>query len=201
MKKHLVFMAVVAVLVLLVSAALADVTMYVYTKNGKSVHVRTSMSTKDNSNIAGDLPYGAEVKVYDPNYNGWAMVEYPGGGYGDYYIMSRFLSYYKPPKFDPSKGGETPSAETDTKAFTTVNQLNTLVKSVKFVDPYTVTVRPTRASGWTYLRWYPSRNSEPLATFSGDYQLTVIAELKDWYQVKDPQSGRTGFIYKSYIVK
>ena len=36
MKKRLVFLTVVAlILVLFVSAALADVTMYVYTKNGK----------------------------------------------------------------------------------------------------------------------------------------------------------------------
>ena len=80
MKKRLVFLTVVAlILVLFVSAALADVTMYVYTKNGKPVHVRSSMSTKNRSNIKGSFPYGAAVTVYDPNFNGWAMVDFGDG--------------------------------------------------------------------------------------------------------------------------
>ena len=86
-----------------------------------------------------------------------------------------------------------------TKDASTVTQLNALVASAKKVEPYTVTVRPTRASGWVYMRWFPSRSANELATFGANYQLTVIAELKDWYQVSDPATGKVGFIYKSYV--
>ena len=71
--------------------------------------------------------------------------------------------------------------------------------SAKPVTPYTITVRPTRASGWVYMRWLPSRNAAQAATYGANQQLTVLAELKDWYQVQDPATGRVGFIYKSYI--
>ncbi len=49
------------------------------------------------------------------------------------------------------------------------------------------------------MRWIPSRYSRQIATYSANQQLTVIAELKDWYQVQDPATGRVGFVYKSYI--
>ena len=204
MKKHLVFAVLIAVLLVLVAAvALAEETMYVYTKNGQVVRVRSSMSTKDDSNIIGHLPYGAKVTVYDRDFNGWAYVDFEEG---DAYIMSRFLVSSKPEPYTPEKNTE-PAKKTenpdvfDTKSAATVQQLNTLVKTAKSVAPYTVTVRPTRASGWVYLRWFPSRSSESVATFNSDYQLTVIAELKNWYQVEDPKTGKTGFVYKSYIVK
>ena len=201
MKKRLVFLTVVAlILVLFVSAALADVTMYVYTKNGKPVHVRSSMSTKDRSNIKGSFPYGAAVTVYDPNYNGWAMVDFGDGE--DSYIMSRYLVYTQPGPYNPGfKPDPKPADPTtfNTKNAGTVLQLNTLVGSAKYVQPYLVTVRPTRASGWVYMHWFPSRSSEYIATYRSDYQLSVIAELKDWYQVEDPTTGKIGFLYKSYL--
>ena len=205
MKKRLVFVALFALLlVLLVSAALADLdgrTMYVYTRNGKTLYVRSSMSTKDNTNIRGSLPYGTKVTAYGSGTNGWYLIDYDD--YGDSYVMARFLVPTKPAPFDPGKKDD-PSSDPnafDIKAASTVLQMNTLIRDVKFVDPYTITVRPTRASGWVYLRWFPSRQAEQLATFKSNYQLTVVAELKDWYQVQDPQTGRTGFVYKSYVVK
>ena len=60
-------------------------------------------------------------------------------------------------------------------------------------------MRPTRASGWVYMRWFPSKSAETLASLPANYELTVIAELKDWYQVSDPESGKVGFVYKSYV--
>lgn len=201
MKKRLIFAALLVLLLAAVaSAALAEKTMYVYTKNGKSLYVRSSMTTKED-NIRGSLPYGTKVTAYGDGSTGWYLIDYDD--YGDSYVMARYLVSYKPAPFDPGKS-EAPSSagdELDTKAASTVVQMNTLVQSVRFVEPYAVTVRPSRASGWVYLRWFPSRNAESLATFSSDYQLNVVAELKDWYQVEDPQTGRTGFVYKSYIVR
>ena len=114
--------------------------------------------------------------------------------------MSRYLVRNKPAPYDPSSApAETGSKNFDTASATTVEQMNTLLASAKPVAPYTVTVRPVRASGWVCMRWLPSRNSTQIATYSGSQQLTVIAELKDWYQVEDPDTGRVGFVYKSYI--
>ena len=113
--------------------------------------------------------------------------------------MSRYLVKNKPAPYNPS-GEPTPDPRNfDTRSAATVEQMNTLLASAKPVTPYTITVRPTRASGWVYMRWLPSRNAAQAATYGANQQLTVLAELKDWYQVQDPATGRVGFIYKSYI--
>ena len=197
MKKVISLMLSMMMLVLLASAALSEsqgTDMYVYTKNGKVLKVRSSMNTKDDSNVIGTLAYGSKVIIYGVR-DGWAMIDY-GNTTG--YIMYRFLSKTKPAPFNPS---DNPQQETGDpiKQASTVLQMNALIASAKYVEPYTVTVRPIRASGWAYMRWFPSRSAEAMATFGANYELTVIAELKDWYQVSDPATGKVGFIYKSYV--
>ena len=197
MKKLIGLILAVVMMVAAVSAALAEsqgTEMYVYTENGKGLTVRSSMSTTE-KNFVDSLPYGAKVFAYGSPKPGWTYIEY-GNQHG--YVMSRFLVKTKPAPFAP--GGTTPAAGSfDTRAAVSVEQINTLLTSAKSVTPYSVMVRPTRASGWVYLRWLPTRNSEQMATFGANYQLTVIAELKDWYQVQDPETGKVGFVYKSYI--
>ncbi len=196
MKKLIGLILALMMLVMAVSAALAEsqgTEMYVYTENGKGLTVRSTMNTTD-KNFVDSLPYGSKVFAYGSPKPGWTYIEY-GNQHG--YVMSRFLVKSKPAPFDP---GSAPAAGSfDTRAAVSVEQINTLLTSAKSVTPYSVTVRPTRASGWVYLRWLPSRNSEQMAVFGANYQLTVIAELKDWYQVQDPATGKVGFVYKSYI--
>ena len=197
MKKVISLMLSMMMLVLLASAALSEsqgTDMYVYTKNGKVLKVRSSMNTKDDSNVIGTLAYGSKVIIYGVR-DGWAMIDY-GNTTG--YIMYRFLSKTKPTPFNPS---DNPKQETGDpiKQASTVLQMNALIASAKYVEPYTVIVRPIRASGWAYMRWFPSRSAEAMATFGANYELAVIAELKDWYQVSDPATGKVGFIYKSYV--
>ena len=197
MKKVISLMLSVMLLVLLASAALSEsqgTDYYVYTRNGKGLNVRSSMSAADNSNVIGSLAYGTKVIIYGVK-DGWAMIDY-GNTTG--YIMYRFLVKTKPAPYEPSDPSEQNTADT-TRDASTVTQMNALTASATFVEPYTVTVRPTRASGWVYMRWFPSRAANEMATFGANYQLTVIAELKDWYQVSDPATGKIGFIYKSYV--
>ena len=115
------------------------------------------------------------------------------------YIMYRFLVKSKPAAHTGSDTTEQTSTAASTKEATTVAQMNALIASAKFVTPYTVKVRPVRASGWVYMRWFPSKTAKEMATFGANYELTVIAELKDWYQVSDPKTGKVGFVYKSYV--
>ena len=202
MKKLIGLMLAVMILAALASAATAEdqgTFMYVYTQNGKGLLVRTSMTTAAD-NVVGSLPYGAKVSTYGSPKAGWTMIDYNGPG-DIHYVMSRYLVKTKPAPYSPSSGsGTTPNPNVfDTRASVTVEQINTLLNSAKAVTPYTVKVRPTRASGWVYLRWIPSRHAKQIATFAANQELTVIAELKDWYQVQDPATGRVGFVYKSYV--
>lgn len=200
MKRALGAILAVMLLVTLISAAAEDGggrTMWVRTQNGKGLLVRTSPTAVDDSNVAGVLPYGAKVVCYGHNGAGWAVIEY--GGHYDHYVMYRYLTDRDPGPYQP---GTTPAGRdsaSSTKNAATVAQMNALVSSAKFVTPYNVTVRPVRASGWVYLRWFPSKNAAVVATYSANAQLTVIAELKDWYQVQDPATGKIGFVYRSYV--
>ncbi len=198
MRKTIALVLAAMTLMLLVSAALSEsqgTEMYVYTKNGKALLVRSSMNAADDSNVIGSLAYGQRIIIYGHK-DGWAMLDY-GNRTG--YVMYRYLVKQKPAPYNADAAQQKPANEFTTKNATTVSQMNTLTASAKTVTPYTVTVRPTRASGWVYLRWFPSKNAQAMATFGGNYELTVIAELKDWYQVTDPATGMVGFIYKSYV--
>ena len=197
MKKGISLMLSVMLLVLLASAALSEsqgTDYYVCTKNGKGLLVRSSMSAADNSNVIGSLAYGTKVVTYGVK-DGWAIIDYKNT---TGYIMFRFLVKTKPAPYNPSDNPEQDTKDA-VKEASTVAQLNALIASAKFVDPYPVTVRPIRASGWVYMRWFPSRSAAEMATFGANYELMVLAELKDWYQVEDPVTGKVGFIYKSYV--
>jgi len=54
-------------------------------------------------------------------------------------------------------------------------------------------------SGWVNLRWAPSTEAERIATCPQGKELTVLAELKNWYQVEDPATGMIGFIKRTFV--
>ena len=198
MKKWIGLMLAVMMLAALAASAMAEEQgreMYVYTKNGKALLVRSGMNTTDD-NVIATLPYGTKVFTYGNPEPGWTYMEI-GNTHG--YVMSRYLVKNKPAPYSGSTEKKESSKDFDTRSATTVEQINTLLASAKSVEPYSVTVFPSRTSGWVYLRWLPSRHSAQIATFAANQQLTVIAELKDWFQVEDPATGKVGFVYKSYV--
>ena len=200
--KKLISLLLAIVFVVLASAALAEsqgTVMYVKTPNGKALNVRSSMSTADDSNIIGALRYGSKVITYGGK-DGWTMIDY---GKTTGYIMTKYLVKEKPAAYDGGSGSSTQkkSGSFNTKEATNISQLNSLAASAKFVTPYTVTVHPTTEKGSVYVRWFPSKNAETLITLRDGDELTVIAELTDWYQVTDPETGKVGFVYYTYVGK
>ena len=172
---------------------------YVYTENGKTLNVRATPGGE----IVGSLKYGTRIYCYyRDGGNGWALIDYsynmPGVGYGTYacFVSSRYLRKSKPPA-RPSSGSSTqPAAATDA-----VTEINTEFRSAKNVNPFSVTVRPSRASGWVNLRWAPSKSAEIMATYKANQKLLVIKELNNWYQVEDQDTGDVGFISKQFVVQ
>ena len=189
-------LAVMLMTVLFLPAVHAEIsTMFVYTQNGKGLNVRSDPSVGDN--VIGSLPYGSEVGVERFLDNGWASIVW--GGYGSAYVQSRFLQWYAPgPKPTPSPTSK-PTAAPSSDNFESA--VNSEFRSAKMVTPYMVTVRPSRASGWVNLRWAPNKGAEILGTYKSGAQLTVLAELKNWFQVTDPDTGATGFMMKDFITR
>ena len=208
MKKQILSLALIAVMmaVFLPTHAAADSyygTQYVYTDNGKSLNVRSTPSMGDN--VIGSLKYGADVTVVEMYSNGWAKILWGQSDYGEFgtaYVQRRFLVNHKPssqpsqPAVVPASGSA--AAGTDyAKLFTAMNDEFRTGKLVP--QQFNVYARPSRASGWVNLRWAPSLEAERIATCPQGKVLTVIAETRSWYQVRDPQTGMIGFISKQYV--
>ena len=198
MKRMLTMVAaLVLVLCTFVTGAMADTTMYVRTGNGKTLNVRSEPNTGDN--VIYRFQYGQEVIVAYHLGNGWSCVRLAGAFDQDGYVMTKFLVNEKPGKYVPSSADAELAQPATSKESFTMDQLNEVLKTGRSVAPYTITLYPTRASGWVYLRWVPSRNAQQIATYPGGKEVRVIAELKDWYQIEDPETGVVGFVNSSYV--
>ena len=202
MKKKVLSLLTVLVLVAaaFIPAAVAEDSSagyyYVYTENGKGLNVRNSPG----GDIVGSLKYGTKIYCYyRDGGTGWALIDYsydmPGYGYGTYacFIASRFLRKSKPPAY--------PSGSSSSTTEDTIADLNAEYASARDVTPFTVTVRPSRVSGWVNLRWGPSKATEIMATYKANDKLLVIRELKNWYRVEDQDTGNVGFISKQFVVQ
>ena len=203
-----VLIAVMMTMVMIVPAALAEDDTpsdsegyyYVYTENGKGLNVRATPGGE----IVGSLKYGTRIYCYyRDGGNGWALIDYsynmPGVGYGTYacFVSSRYLRKSKP----PARPSSSPTAAPAASYADTAEEINAEFRSAKAVTPFTITVRPTRASGWVNLRWAPSKSTEIMATYKANEKLLVIKELNNWYQVEDQDTGDVGFISKQFVVK
>ena len=208
MIKRLLSLALVAMMVAMLIPAMAvadnEWTMYVYTDNGKSLNVRSDPST--GNNVIGALKYGEAVSVYMTSAKGWATIDWANGFVA--YVQSRFLVPYKPAAKPSSNSGSAQnntgsntSKTSTTDAEKVLSQMNAEFSTGKKVSPYTVISRPSRASGWVNLRWAPTTEAERIATCPQGKELTVLAELKNWYQVQDPATGMIGFISRQYVIR
>ena len=171
---------------------------YVVTGNGKGLNVRDAPG----GNIVGSLKYGTQIYVEAFSTPEWALITYrynkPGYGVGDYaaWVSTRYLSRYNPGRYVPPSGGGTQPSGSTTDNLASINAI--FRTAVKVSAPYTVVARPVRASGWVNLRWAPNTEAERIATCPQGKVLVVMAELKSWYQVQDPDTGMVGFIMKKY---
>ena len=175
---------------------------YVKTENGKGLNVRNHPG---GGQVVGSLKYGTRIYVDTFTTPEWALITYKydnGYGVGEYvaWVSTRYLTRKNPGKFVPSATAAPASKTAGTPV--TLDAVNAIFFSSRKVDaPYTVVARPSRASGWVNLRWAPSTEAERIATCPQGKKLTVLAEMKDWYQVKDPATGMIGFISSKYVTR
>lgn len=189
-------------------------TMYVYTENGKGLNVRSAPSV--GNNIIDLAPFGTAITVLRFLENGWACIQWKQ--YGVAYVQSRFLQWTNPRTYVTPQPTATPTPTptpyratavpyyytTPEPAYTYTDNLavlNAEFRTARLVTPFTVSVRPSRASGWVNMRWAPSKDTEIITNYRSGAQLTVIAETQNWYQVVDPNSEATGFIMKTYVTR
>ena len=196
-KKFLSILTAVLLLAALMIPAMASATetMYVYTQNGKGLHIRWEPST--NAEILTDAPFGTKITVKNHLGNGWTAIYW--GGDDVFYVQTRFLVYNKPTK---PASRTTTTTTTTVSANTGMDDLNRIFKTYRVVsNSYVVTARPTSISGWVNVRFAPSKQAELFATKRDGEQLYVLAELQGWYQVQDPISGYIGYVDANFVVR
>jgi len=192
-KRFLVLTLTVAILLtMLMPVSHAWFYMYVYTANGKTLNVRSAPTGGDN--VIGQLKYGEEVAVDYHLGNGWTALM-GAGAYSNTYVQTKFLVYDKPgPKPKPNP---TPATDTSGEAAA----IEAEFKAARLVTPYSVVTQNTRASGFVNLRWAPFKKAQLIQAYRNGVELEVIAELKDWRQVRDPATGAVGFIRYDFLAR
>ena len=188
-KRIMLLLSLAVILVGITIAPLASAsTCYVYTSNGKGLNFRSDY-TMDANNIMGSIPYGAKVEVLDfleSDY--WAQVSYNGR---TGYVMTRYLVPNPPPAKKPSNnsgGGSSSNKSTAGLDFSS------------FVDAqYNATIRPSAPGGFVNLRWAPSKSMTIRERMYDGQTLEVLAQDKTWAQVRLPDTGRVGFVMRSFL--
>ena len=199
MKRFLTLViAIMLVMTVLVSTAFADI-RWIKTGNGKPANGRSGPG-KDYEYITG-VPYGTQVMISGASANGYTPIVLPAGS-DEVYVLTRFLVNYDPGAYVPSPSPSKPSG--GGSGSSTAGVQSDIIKEFKearFVPPYDVTTYHKRASGLINMRWAPSKKAPLIHAYSSGERLLVRAELKDWYQVEDPDTGWVGFVRSDFLQK
>ena len=197
MMKRLLTLAVAVALVMVmwIPSSLAVYTMWVYTENGGSLNARLTPSYGEN--VAFQIPYGTAVYVNYHLGNGWTCLN-AAGAYDYVYVQTKYLVDYEP---EPHKGGGGGSGGGSSAATGEWSAIQKEFKAARRVTPYTVETRNARSSGFVNMRWAPNKKAELINSYKNGVELEVIAELNEWRQVRDPETGAVGFIRQDFLVR
>ncbi len=180
-RKITVLLSVLLLVAALTPMALAEGMSTAYVTGGS---LRMRADTSKYSDIIGVIPNGGIVAIQEYYAGGtWAYVEY-NGKLG--YVMSRYLSRTAPtPKPSPSP--------------TPAEDLTRIFEGFQDTD-YTAYVRGNIPGGFVHMRWAPSQKMKIMCNFYEGNDLEVIAQNNTWCQVRDPYTGKTGFIMRSFLL-
>ncbi len=193
MKRSVAFVLalVLALSCLSVLGATAEtMTMWVKTPDGKTLNVRAEQEGE----IIGRLPYGTKVTVIDEE-DYWWIIRYKDG---QGYVNQKFLVETDPGKYPGPEDEKGNVLKDSALGSETVDGLNKQYSTLKYVTSYTVKVVPDTRTGTARLRWAPSKNSTLVSLVPAEYELTVLAENKNWLFVQDPTTQKIGFIAVKY---
>ena len=190
-----VLVCVTAMLLVLAICASASAA-WIKTENGKAANGRGGPG-KDYPLIA-PVAYGREIVVTGGSQNGYTPIMLPSGS-DEVWVLSRFIVNYNPGKYTPSPkpdSGKSSDNKSDAQ-----NSIYAEFKAARWVNPYEVTTYHKRSSGTINMRWAPAKNAPLIQTYRSGKTLNVLCELKDWYQVEDPETGKVGFIRRDFLQK
>ena len=196
MKKRILSKALVLTLALVLvlgtgmTTASAYTVMYLYAPTGSTVNVRSEPSMAGGgATVLAMEPIGTAVQVLEWMNNGWAVISW---GSGVAYVKSEFLSDSR------GGGGYTPSVESDKEK--AMDNLLAETKTYSTVaNPFTIYPNPQRSSGFVNFRLIPVQYGKEFYRVYPNNALTVLGQTRNWYQVRDENTGVIGYIVKSLV--
>ena len=215
MLKRILILVTVLVLALTASAAAFADTMWIKTGNGKPANARSAPS-KD-SDWVGEFPYGSMVYTMGTApINGYTELSLDGKGVRDENVAAFRYALVESDEMEPAEqirlyrklelpvaalvfsGGRSviPSSSDGNGSLSAIyNEF----KAARWVTPYDVVTWHNRSSGIINMRYAPSKNAPLVNTYKPGETLQVLCEMKDWYEVQDPDTGRIGFIRYDFL--
>ena len=194
MRKRILVFALAMLLILAVSTSALAATRWIKTGNGKPAAGREGPS-RDYA-LLTYLGYGTQVNTVGKSQNGYTPVQMPGGS-DTAYVLTKFLVKSVPGPFVPSEASGSSSSSSAGLQSSIVNEVN----AAGGVTPYEISTYHKRASGLVNMRWAPSEKAKLIHSYPAGERLTVLAELKNWYQVQDPETGWVGFIRSDFLMR
>ena len=194
MRKRILVSVLAMLLILAVSTSALAATRWIKTGNGKPAAGREGPS-RDYA-LLTYLGYGTQVNTVGKSQNGYTPVQMPGGS-DTAYVLTKFLVKSVPGPFVPSEASGSSSSSSAGLQSSIVNEFN----AARFVTPYEISTYHKRASGLVNMRWAPSEKAKLIHSYPAGERLTVLAELKNWYQVQDPETGWVGFIRSDFLMR
>ncbi len=170
----------------------AETVMWVKTKTGRNLNVRSSKDQFVDNKI-GSLPNGTQVTVLNVS-DGWAEIDYqPLPVNVHAYVRANLLTDQAPARY-VSTGTVSSLPSSKIYSSSTVADLNSQYSAMMPVDPYEVTIVPDTLTGTVRLSWAPSTNSSAAAFLSAGSSVSVLSASDSWLMALDPVSGRIGFV-------
>ncbi len=176
--------------------------MYVYTPNGKTLHLRSSKSTADDKNIIREIPYGGKVYVADWDAT-WARIEYMGDSG---YVVRKYLRIGPPASFEEDQAKKETAKEEKAAKKALEKELraaqNKLDRStIKSIPEYDVSVITELEDETVKLYKTASLLASVLKEYTSGARLTVIAQNNDWAKVYDGADDLTGYILRADLAE
>ena len=184
--KRLAALLIASLLLLLAAApACAATYKYAYKSSGKHVGVYG----KAGGAKIGHIASGTKIEVLGTS-GSYTRFRY---GKGSAYVRS--VNVVNSLNSQKKKTSGSSSDQTEGEI---LEAMNAECRRMRQTDGYEVIVRPSKPSGYVNLRFGPSTATEVMDRLYMGYTLEVLAKGRAWLQVRDPQTGKVGYIYARY---
>ncbi len=190
MKRQVIALVCVAmILTIMIVPMVASASIYygyVKTANYNPLNMRADTTT--DSAIIGKIPYGKQVELDDYYLdNSWIGVTY-NGKRG--YVMARYIVYDVPP---PAPG---PTSQPKPKPEPV--DLGRMFDGFEYTS-YVAAVCPATPGGFVHMRWAPSKQMGIMDDCWENHQLEVLSQNNTWCQVRDSETGKTGYMMRVFL--